>query len=365
MKTFLKKYRGILALAGLFIILSFLTEGTFLTPRNLSNLTRQVAINGILAIGMTFVILVGGIDLSVGSVVALAGVVSASFQVSQHFAQFIAENPMLGSLVCIVFATLVGLFCGLFNAVLITRYQIAPFIISLGLMVIARGLALILSDGAAIAPLNETFNSLGNGYISPNISVAVIGIPTLALALSFFRKSIPTAVLVLLAGGGLTTVFYQYYGLPYPVLIFGVLTLVGVIILEKTRLGRFVIAIGGNPEAAWISGVPVRKITFGIYATLGALAGLSGAILSARLNGALPTAGELFELDAIAAVVIGGTSLQGGIGTVHGSVLGAFFIGALNNGMSLLNITEFYQKVIKGVIIILAVWFDTRGQNKR
>lgn len=361
----LRKYRGVFALAGLFIILSFLTEGTFLTPRNLSNLTRQVAINGILAIGMTFVILVRGIDLSVGSVVALAGVVSASFQISAGFSGFIAANPVLGSLICIVLATLVGLACGLFNAILITRYQIAPFIISLGLMVIARGLALILSDGAAIAPLNETFNNLGNGYISPELSVVVIGVPILALTISLFRRSIPAALLLLLSGAGLITVFCQYYGLPYPVLIFGILTLLGVVILEKTRLGRFVIAIGGNPEAAWISGVPVRKITFGIYASLGALAGLSGAILSARLNGALPTAGELFELDAIAAVVIGGTSLQGGIGTVHGSVLGAFFIGALNNGMSLLNITEFYQKVIKGVIIILAVWFDTRGQSKR
>jgi ABC-type xylose transport system permease subunit len=143
-------------------------------------------------------------------------------------------------------------------------------------------------------------------------------------------------------------------------LIFGLLGVGGTILLQRMRLGRFILAIGGNPEAAWLAGVPIRRITFGIYVTLGALAGLAGAILAARLNGALPTAGELFELDAIAAVVIGGTSLLGGVGTVRGSILGAFFIGSLNNGMSLLDVSEFYQKVIKGVIIILAVWFDTR-----
>jgi ABC-type xylose transport system permease subunit len=148
------------------------------------------------------------------------------------------------------------------------------------------------------------------------------------------------------------------------VLIFGVIGFLGILILQRTRLGRFVMAIGGNSNAAWLAGVPIRPISFGIYVVMGGLAGLSGAILSARLNGALPTAGELFELDAIAAVVIGGTSLLGGIGTVGGSILGAFFMGALNNGMSLLNVTEFYQKVIKGVIIILAVWLDVRQSQR-
>jgi D-xylose transport system permease protein len=157
--------------------------------------------------------------------------------------------------------------------------------------------------------------------------------------------------------------FQGYRGLPIPVLIFGILGVVGITILLRTRLGRFVMAIGGNADAAWLAGVPIRKITFGIYVVMGALAGLSGAILSARLNGSLPTAGELFELDAIAAVVIGGTSLLGGVGSVRGSIIGAFFIGALNNGMSLLDVTEFYQKVIKGLIIILAVWADTRSKK--
>jgi D-xylose transport system permease protein len=169
------------------------------------------------------------------------------------------------------------------------------------------------------------------------------------------------STLLLLAGAGY--VFGNYNGLPYPVLIFALLAMAGVFVLERTRAGRFTLALGGNAEAAWLAGVPIRKLTLGIYTVMGALSGLSGAILTARLNGALPTAGELFELDAIAAVVIGGTSLQGGSGSIQGSVLGAFLIGTLNNGMSLMAIPEFYQKVIKGVIIVLAVWLDTRQKS--
>jgi D-xylose transport system permease protein len=233
-------------------------------------------------------------------------------------------------------------------------------------MVIARGLALIFSDGAAIAPLGDSFNWIGQGYVSPDASVFLVGVlALLAIGTQLLKKGKTLSDLgfvgfiAALAAGAIYT-FKGYQGLPVPVLIFGFLGWSGMLILNRTRLGRFVLAIGGNAEAAWLAGVPIRKITMGIYVALGALAGLSGAILSARLNGAMPTAGELFELDAIAAVVIGGTSLLGGVGTVRGSILGAFFIGALNNGMSLMTVSEFYQKVIKGIIIILAVWFDTR-----
>jgi D-xylose transport system permease protein len=232
--------------------------------------------------------------------------------------------------------------------------------------VIARGLALIFAKGAAIAPLSDQFNLLGQGYLHPYLSVGIVGAVGVGFLASLIWKREKTisdffsAGMVLLMTGIALWAFQGYRGLPVPVLIFGGLGVIGMLVLQKTRLGRFVLAIGGNPEAAWLAGVPIRKITFGIYICIGALAGLCGAILAARLNGALPTAGELFELDAIAAVVIGGTSLMGGVGTVRGSILGAFFIGALNNGMSLLDVTEFYQKVIKGVIIIIAVWFDMR-----
>ncbi|HUP56145.1 MAG TPA: inner-membrane translocator [Bdellovibrionota bacterium] len=359
-------YRSIIALGAVMVILAFLTDGTFLTPRNITNLTRQVAINGILAIGMTYVILIGGIDLSIGSVVALAGVMAGVLQVNYGLSQWTGGDAYLATVLTIAAAVITGLFCGVFNGYLITRHRIAPFIITLGMMVIARGLALIFANGAAIAPLSEQYGELGQGYIAPAIADWLVGGFTVALvAMNLLKRNkglaeYTNAAAAAVLGGIAFYAFHGYRGLPIPVLIFGALGLTGILILQRTRLGRFVLAIGGNAEAAWLAGVPIRKITFGIYIALGALAGLSGAILSARLNGALPTAGELFELDAIAAVVIGGTSLVGGLGTVRGSILGAFFIGALNNGMSLLDITEFYQKVIKGVIIIMAVWFDMR-----
>jgi D-xylose transport system permease protein len=362
-------YRSIIALAAVMVVLAILTQGTFLSPRNLTNLTRQVAINGILAVGMTYVILIGGIDLSVGSVVALAGVVAGLLQVNLGLRDWEGSSALIGAGITVLAAMAVGMSAGVFNGWMITRHRIAPFIITLGMMVIARGLALIFAKGAAIAPLGDAFNSLGQGYLPPLASVilvAIVGVGVAGARLARRERSgadYGAAVVALALAGVAGWAFQGYRGIPVPVLIFGAFGIAGILILQRTRLGRFVLAIGGNSDAAWLAGVPIRPITFGIYVALGALAGLSGAILAARLNGALPTAGELFELDAIAAVVIGGTSLSGGVGTVRGSILGAFFIGALNNGMSLLDVAEFYQKVIKGVIIILAVWFDVRSQG--
>ncbi len=361
-----RRYRSVIALVVVMAVLAVATGGTFLSPRNLTNLARQVSINGILAVGMTYVILIGGIDLSVGSVVALAGVAAGLLQVNAELSQWTGMGGVGATLISVLAAVAVGVSCGLFNGYLITRHRIAPFIITLGMMVIARGFALIFANGAAIAPLGDAFNILGQGYLPPMLSVGLVGITGMGVVFSvLLRKNrtqadLGTAVAAVLATGVAIWAFQGYRGLPVPVLIFGVFGFAGIVLLGKTRLGRFVLAIGGNAEAAWLAGVPIRKITLGIYVALGALAGLSGAILASRLNGALPTAGELFELDAIAAVVIGGTSLLGGVGTVQGSILGAFFIGALNNGMSLLDVSEFYQKVIKGVIIIFAVWFDMR-----
>jgi D-xylose transport system permease protein len=359
-------YRSLIALAAVMLVLAYLTDGTFTSPRNLTNLARQVAINGILAVGMTYIILIGGIDLSVGSVVALTGIVVGVLQVNHGLAQWEGSSALTATLLSVGAALSVGMLCGVFNGYLITRHRIAPFIITLGMMVIARGLALIFANGAAIAPLGENFNFIGQGYISPSLSVglvAAVGLVTIAVRLLKRDRSagdyLSCAGIAAITGVAIWA-FQGYRGLPIPVLIFGLFGAAGILILNRTRLGRFVLAIGGNQEAAWLAGVPIRKISFGIYVAMGALAGLSGAILSARLNGALPTAGELFELDAIAAVVIGGTSLLGGVGTVRGSIIGAFFIGTLNNGMSLMDVTEFYQKVIKGVIIILAVWLDMR-----
>jgi len=358
--------RGWLVLIGIGVALHFLTQGTFTEARNLTNLTRQVAINGILAIGMTYVILIGGIDLSVGSVAALCGIVAGLIQVRHGWADAQGAQAWMGAALAIGASIAAGVGVGLFNGWMITRYRIAPFIITLGMMVIARGAALIFSSGAGISPTGDAFNELGQGYLPIALTLGVCGGLALLVVVRSLRAGGTWGPRLVSMAGGLAAcaaaayTFGNYNGLPYPVLVFALLALAGGLVLERTRIGRFTLAIGGNSEAAWLAGVPIRSITLGIYVVMGALAGLCGAILTARLNGALPTAGELFELDAVAAVVIGGTSLQGGSGTIAGSVLGAFLIGTLNNGMSLMTIPEFYQKVIKGVIIVAAVWLDTR-----
>jgi D-xylose transport system permease protein len=360
-----KLNRNLMIFMGVVLLLTILTDGTFLSARNLTNLCRQVALNGILAVGMTFVILLGGIDLSIGSVVALAGIFVGLFQVKMGFASWAQPWTAFATSFSILTAVAAGSFFGAVNGWLITRQRIAPFIITLGTMVIARGLALIFSNGAALAPLSDQFNLLGQGYMPPMASVVLISAAGLAVSINrVFHGSKMEAAIALITTVAAVFVFNGYRGLPVPVLIFGALACVGIFLHARTRLGRYILAIGGNPEAAWLSGLPIKNITLGVYVAMGTLAGLSGAILSARLNGAMPTAGELFELDAIAAVVIGGTSLRGGVGTVMGSVIGAFFIGVLNNGMSLLEITEFYQKVIKGIIIIMAVWMDMKQSGK-
>jgi D-xylose transport system permease protein len=358
----MRKYISLLIFIVTVAVVGAVTGGEFFSARNLTNLTRQVSINGILSVGMTFVILTGGIDLSVGSVAALAGVAAGILQVNLGY----AAHGVPGALLSVAAAIAVGLLAGAFNGLFIVRSKVVPFIITLGLMVIARGLALIAANGAAIAPLGEEYNFLGQGYIGHVASAVIVGALAIAGVIRGLAGKQKLAVALSLAtGGAFLYAFLGYRGAPVPVLIFGLLALLAQFVLQNTVYGRYVVATGSNAEAAFLSGVPIERITFGVYLVMGALAGLSGAVLSARLNGAMPTAGDLFELDAIAAVVIGGTRLSGGVGSVGGSVLGAFLIGVLNNGMSLLNITEFYQKVIKGLIIIAAVWVDTKGRNGR
>ncbi len=376
----LKKYSTLLILLSLAVLLTFLTDGIFITPRNLTNLTRQVSINGILAVGMTLVILISGIDLSIGSVVALTGIVVGISQSQWGFGTW----GILGTLGSMVLAIGGGMLCGFFNAYWMVKYNITSFITTLGMMVIARGIALIFSGGIAIAPMSTELQGIGNEYIPPVASLLIIGLILLMwlysswekltqMAFTLYQKtgqiylSTLWATLFTLVGLlALSYVFFSYRGIPIPVFILAVVAYAGHFILSRTTIGRYIFAMGGNLEASRLCGVPIPKVTLFVFIIMGGLAGLSGLILTSRLNGAIPTAGNLFELDAIAAVVIGGTSLMGGVGTIGGSILGAFIIGTLNNGMSLMNVPTFYQMVIKGFIIILAVLFDSHSkqQNK-
>ncbi|MCB5410321.1 ABC transporter permease [Pseudogemmobacter faecipullorum] len=306
----MQKYGIVLALALCCAVLAVISEN-FLTTRNLLNVLRQVSINGILAIGMTFVILTRGIDLSVGSVVALAGVVAGSFATSST-ATFIPGAPWFAP-VAILAGLLVGMACGGVSGLFVARFKVPAFVATLGMLSAARGLTLLYSGGRPVPALTPEFRWIGTGNI---------------------------------------------FGIPTPIILLLAVFIIAHLVLSQSRFGRHVYAVGGNPHAAKVSGLPVNRIRLAVYVISGALAALAGMILAARTGSALPQAGVAYELDAIAAVVIGGTSLAGGIGRVSGTLIGALLIGVVNNGLDLQGVESYYQQVIKGALIVAAVMLD-------
>ncbi len=307
-KSFLQKYGIVLVLLLICAVLSFLSP-VFLTAPNLINVIRQISINGILAIGMTLIIITGGIDLSVGSQVALTGAVVAG---------------LLSSGTSIALAIIVGLaagaLIGFINGTIITKGGVPPFIVTLGMLTAARGITLIYTGGRPIYNLGSTFRFFGAGYVG---------------------------------------------GIPVPVIILGIILIISHFVAKHTVFGREVYAVGGNPEAAVYSGVNKNKRLVQVYTFMGFLSAITGIVLTSRLGSADPTAGTGFELDAIAAVVIGGTSMFGGEGAVTGTMIGALIIGVINNGLNLLNVSSYYQQVIKGVIVVGAVLMDGYARNKQ
>ncbi|NBX69415.1 MAG: hypothetical protein EBR01_10690 [Proteobacteria bacterium] len=370
LKNYQREIIPVLVIILCSIVFDTWSDGAFISPRNLSNLSRQVCVNLTLAVGMTMVILTSGIDLSVGSVLALAGMASAISQVQWQWSTLGATGAFLS----FALALMVGGLSGAVTGFLVSRLKITPFIVTLGMMVIARGLTLIISSAQAVAPLGETLGRLSSDYLPPQASLILIGVVsagTLVFAAErVLKKTAPVAEvlkhsisILALCGVGLYA-FGNYRGIPYMVFISVLCTICGMLVLKYTRFGRFIYAIGGNREAAELSGIPVARTLGLTYFLMGCLAGLAGVMDSTRVNGAVPSAGELSELDAIAAVVIGGTSLMGGAGTIGGTLLGVLIMGVLNNGMSLVGVSEHYQKVFKGLVIILAVYLDLRSKKK-
>lgn len=361
MKSFLRQNGAWLGFLVLAIILSIWTGGDFLSPRNLTNLIRQASLNGILAAGMTVIILTGGIDLSIGSLVALCGVVVGLSQVNLGY----GSSGQAGLWMSAGLALLVGLGLGLINGILIATLRLAPFVITLGMMVIARGLAMIFSGGSSISPMGESLNDLASGYFSENFSLVFLAL-LFIVSLYFLwknRSSFKDFLFPFLAFILFSQSFIRYKGFPFLALFLFAAVGITWLLLNRTVLGRNIYAIGSNEKGAYWAGVSIRQVKITAYALMGLLSGLAAFLLSGRLNGADPNAGQLFELDAIAAVVIGGVSLKGGSGSVMGSLIGALTMATLNNGMDLLGISSFYQMVFKGIIIILAVSLD-RSQRE-
>ncbi|BDC56571.1 ribose import permease protein RbsC [Bacillus altitudinis] len=301
----MQKLGPFLGLIILVAIVSILNPA-FLEPLNILNLLRQISINALIAFGMTFVILTGGIDLSVGAILALSSALTAGFILS-------GLDPILA----IIVGCIIGAILGMINGLLITKGKMAPFIATLATMTIFRGLTLVYTDGNPITGLgsNYAFQLFGRGY---------------------------------------------FLGIPVPAITMLLTFIVLWVLLHKTPFGRRTYAIGGNEKAALISGIKVPRVKIMIYSLAGFMSALAGAILTSRLNSAQPTAGTSYELDAIAAVVLGGTSLSGGRGRIVGTLIGVLIIGVLNNGMNLLGVSSFYQSVVKGIVILIAVLLDRK-----
>lgn len=305
-KRFMEKYAILIAFLLLCMVISVLRP-TFLTPSNLIIVLNQTSINGILAVGVTFVLITAGIDISIGSIVGLSGVVSA----------MVARSGMP---IILAFATgiLTGFLVGAIIGLLVTKGKLAPYIVTLGFLTIIRGTAMLVSGGRPISGLSNDYGQLGNGNI--------LGV------------------------------------IPIPVIVFLICALIAHILLSNLVIGRHIYAVGGNGRAAETSGISQNKVKMFVHVASGTCAGIAGIILSSRIITGQPNAGEGYELDAIAAAVVGGTSLAGGTGGIPGTIIGALIIGVIANGLDLLGISSYWQDIVKGLIIVIAVLLD---RNKK
>lgn len=366
----LQVYVMIAAIIAIMLFFTYMTDGAYLSARNLSNLLRQTAITGILAVGMVFIIISAEIDLSVGSMMGLLGGAAAIFDV-----WFGWPLPLT-----IVVTLALGLLLGAWNGWWVAYRKVPSFIVTLAGMLAFRGILIGITNGTTVSPTSEAMSQIGQSYLPSGMgfmfgaiglmvfiawqwrrrsSRARLGLPVNPPAGDIGRQTF-TALVVL----GAIYLLNDYRGVPTPVLVLTLLMLGGIFLATRTAFGRRIYAVGGNIDAARLSGVNVERTKMAVFAINGLMVAVAGLILSSRLGAGSPSAGNIAELDAIAACVIGGTSLAGGIGSVAGAVMGAFIMASLDNGMSMLDVPTFWQYVVKGGILLLAVWMDTATKRR-
>lgn len=366
----LRAYIMIAVLAIIWMYFHWATDSIFMTPRNLSNLMTQMSVTGILAVGMLMLIVSANIDLSVGSVLGFAGGIAA----------FSLTTLGYGLPASILFAVAVGIAIGMFQGSLTAYLNIPAFIVTLGGLLAWRGAVKWLLGGNTVPISDDTFKSIGQGNLQTSVgwilaglaiafviflayrnarSVKAYGLGEANYGAAMLKSVVPIGCIV-----AFIWVMNSYQGVPIPVLIFVAVALLGAFITTSTTFGRYLYAIGGNSEAARLSGINIKRNVIKVYAILGAFTGIAALIFTGRVGSAAPDAGVLKELDAIAACVIGGASLMGGRGTVFGACLGALIMASLDNGMSLLNVRDFMQDIIKGSILVAAVGLDMFGRKQ-
>ncbi|GAF21307.1 MULTISPECIES: multiple monosaccharide ABC transporter permease [Shouchella] len=373
-----RQYSMTFALLLIMILFQLLTDGILLQPLNITNLILQNSYILILAIGMVLIIITGHIDLSVGSIAAFIGALSAILMIQMNL------DPILSVLICLLVGALVGAWQGFWVAYV----KIPAFIVTLAGMLIFRGITLIMLQGQSIAPFPPSFQRLSSGFLpdvfngsSLHLLSLLIGVLLCAILIFielrgrkrkqnngtdvlnptlFILKLVGIAAVIL----GFTYILASYRGIPYILILLIALIAFYAFLTKKTVFGRHIYAVGGNEKAAALSGIKTKRVTFMVFVNMGMLAALSGLIFAARLNAATPRAGNLFELDAIAAAFIGGASAYGGVGTVIGAVVGGLVMGVMNNGMSILGLGIDWQQAIKGLVLLAAVAFDIMNKKR-
>ncbi|HRX16918.1 MAG TPA: sugar ABC transporter permease [Spirochaetota bacterium] len=367
----IRDYTMIIALVFIWIVLTVLTDGFFIGSRNLSNLMRSISVTSALSLGIFLIIVAGHIDFSTGSVCGFIGAIAAILNVWLGW----------GTFTSIVVALFLGMVIGFAQGYLVAYQKVPAFIVTLGGLMIFRGLLVGVTRGITVAPLSASFVAIGQNYVLPVIGWIIAGVAVSAIwvlelrtrstrlkygfSVSSFKivvaKSILYSGIVLL----FVAIMNNYRGIPLPVFIIMLIALSLAFVACRTQFGRYVFALGGNIDAARLSGINVELTTMVLFVVGGFMSGVGGIILTSRLNAATTDAGNMYEFDAIAACIIGGTSIKGGAGTVIGVIVGALVMASLDNGMSLLNTNTFWQHVVKGVILIAAVWFDINAKNKK
>jgi len=374
LKKLFTQYKILALLIAIALIWAFFfwkTEGGFLTPRNMSNLMRQMAITGIVACGMSLVIIAGEIDLSVGSLLGLLGGVAAVLDVTHGL-------PLPVNLIAVL---AIGLVLGLFNGYLTAYLHIPSFIVGLGGMLAYRGIVLGITDGVTVAPVSDNMVQIGQGYLPPQLGIALgLGLFAIAVFLAWsqrrsrakhgleqapvWRDALKLAAIAAVIFAFVSTL-NSYEGVPFPVLL--LLALLGIFtyMTTQTVFGRRIYAVGSNMEATRLSGINVKAVKLWIFGIMGLMCALAGLVNTARLAAGSPSAGTSGELDAIAACFIGGTSMRGGSGTVYGALIGALVMASLDNGMSMLDVDTYWQMIVKGLILTLAVWVDVATRSAK
>ena len=376
----IQTYTLLIAVVVIWIIFAFLTNGSYLRAQNISNLFRQMSVTAFLSLGMVLVIVTGGIDLSVGKLAGFVSVVCAYLQYFVWYALF-PDQPYLAAVLSVICGLLVGTAAGALQGYFIAFQGLPAFIVTLGGMWLFNGLILWRTAGKTIAAHQEGFSFIGQGYIKPTfgwIIYAVIivfliwnvfnsrrgkrkfGFPLRPLYLDLINAAIPA---VLIAAYLLSVNSYQ--GIPFPVLLLAIMALIMMYIANNTRFGRYVYAIGGNREAARLSGINITSVIFRVFVLMGFMCGVGGIVLASYVGYGTIAAGQGYELDAIAACILGGTSPLGGVGTIPGALIGALIIGSLTTGLQMMNVAPAWQFVVKAVILVLAVLVDYYFKKNR